>query len=371
MPAALTVGPDDPQELTPVVAHVPVAPIPFPGSDGRTHAVYELFLTNAAREPATIDQLEVLDADTGTPVETLDNAELTPLFSLANQEGTEQGLGPAQSGTVYLHLVFDDAAQVPAVLTHNLDVTFPTLGSVDQAAIATVAVDDRPVLELGAPLKGDGYIAADGCCDSARHRRATLPVNGAQLIAQRYAIDWEQIDGEGRIYDGDKLDVNSYEIYGDDALAVADGTVVKLVDGLPDQVPGTYPDNPTLEEADGNSVVLDIGGGYFVNYAHLQAGSLTVKLGDTVKKGDVVGKVGNSGNSVAPHLHLHVMDTPLPVAASGFPYVIDSFTVFGITISTAAFDTAEADGTPLQDDRIDPPTAHTRQYPMDQSLVNF
>lgn len=371
MPAALTVGADDPQQVTPVVARVPVAPIPFPGSDGKTHAVYELFLTNAGREAATIDQIEVLDADDGTVVETLDNATLTPLFSLANGQPTDEGIGSGQSGTVYLHLVFDSAADVPAVLTHDIAVTFPTQGSFDQDGIATVAVDDRPVLELGPPLKGERYIAADGCCDSKRHRRATLPVNGTQSIAQRYAIDWEQMDEEGRIYTGDPLDVNNYAIYGEEALAMADGTVVKVVDGLPEQVPGTYPENPTLEEVDGNSVVLDVGGGYFVNYAHLQNGSITVKVGDKVTMGDVVGLVGNTGNSVAPHLHIHVMDTPLPVAASGFPYTINAFTVFGITVSTAAFDTAEAEGTPLEYDRIDPPTSHTNQYPMDQSLVNF
>jgi murein DD-endopeptidase MepM/ murein hydrolase activator NlpD len=369
--APSSVDPNTPQKATPVVARVPVAPIPFAGSDNKTHAVYELFLTNAAREPATISRLEVLDAASGTAVETLDPARLNDIFSLANSQPSNGTLGPAQSGTVYLHLVFDDAGAVPATLTHKLAVSYPTAGSLDESAVGTTQVDKRKVPELGPPLKGSGYLAADACCDAVRHRRATLPVNGAQVIAQRYAVDWEQIDDQGRVYNGDKLNLNSYAIYGDEALAMADGTVVKLIDGLPEQVPGTYPEGIPFDEADGNSIVLDIGGGNYLNYAHMQKGSLKVKLGDKVKRGDVVGLVGNTGNSVAPHLHVHLMDSPLPVASSGLPYTISSFTISGVTVSTEAFDKAEAEGTVLEYRKVDPPTSHTNQYPMDQSLVTF
>lgn len=369
--AGTTVSPDTPQNATPVLVRVPVPPIPFPGSDNKTHAVYELFLTNAGREPATISQLQVLDATSSTVVETLEPSRLNPLFVLANSVNAEGVLGPAQSGIVYLHLVFDNAGAVPTTLTHKLAVSYPTAGAVEESAVGTVQVDKRQVPELGPPLKGNGYIAADGCCDSARHRRATLPVNGTQVIAQRYAIDWEQIDDQGRIYNGDKLDLKSYAIYGDDALAMADGTVVKLIDGLPEQVPGEFPEGISLDEADGNSVVLDLGGGNFLNYANLQKGSLKVKVGDKVKRGDVLGLVGNTGNSLAPHLHVHLMDSPLPVASNGLPYTVDSFTITGITVSTAAFDKAEGDGTVLEYTKVDPPTTHKNQYTMDQSIVNF
>ena len=366
-----SVSPDTPQLATPVVARVPVPPIPFPGSDNKTHAVYELFLTNVGKEPARISQLQVLDAASDVAVETLGTSQLEPAFVLANGLSADGTLGPAQSGTVYLNLVFDNAAAVPAALTHKLAVSYPTAGAVDESSVGTVRVDKRQVPKLGPPLKGKGYLAADGCCDSTRHRQATLPVNGAQVIAQRYAIDWERVDDQGRIYNGDKLDLKSYAIYGDDALAMADGTVVKVVDGLPEQIPGQFPKGIPLDEADGNSVVVDIGGGNYLNYAHMQKGSLRVKVGDKVKMGDVLGLVGNTGNSLAPHLHVQLMDSPLPVASNGLPYTMSSFTVTGVTVSTAAFDKAEADGTTLDYTKVDPPTTHTNQYPMDQSLVNL
>ena len=58
-------------------------------------------------------------------------------------------------------------------------------------------------------------------------------------------------------------------------------------------------------------LVVDIGGGAFAFYAHLQRGSLKAKLGDKVKKGQVLGLLGNTGNTDAPHLHFHLMDGPV------------------------------------------------------------
>jgi hypothetical protein len=121
------------------------------------------------------------------------------------------------------------------------------------------------VVVIGPPLRGSNYLAADSCCDATRHTRAALPINGRVWIAQRYAVDWEQLDDDGRVYSGEKEDPESYTIYGQEALAVADGTVVKVVDGLSDQVPGTYPEGISIDEADGNAVILDLGGGNYAN----------------------------------------------------------------------------------------------------------
>ena len=82
-------------------------------------------------------------------------------------------------------------------------------------------------------------------------------------------------------------------------------------------------------------------------YAHLQPRSLKVRSGDRVRRGQVLGLVGNSGNSVAPHLHFHVMDGPSPLDSNGLPYLIDSFLVTATSPGTEAFDTAEAQGSPL------------------------
>src|SRR4249919_1140467 len=60
-----------------------------------------------------------------------------------------------------------------------------------------------------------------------------------------------------------------------------------------------------------------------------------------------LGRVGNSGNTSAPHLHFHVMDGPSPLASHGLPYVIDSFTVTGAIANTPEADEAVEDGAPV------------------------
>jgi murein DD-endopeptidase MepM/ murein hydrolase activator NlpD len=78
--------------------------------------------------------------------------------------------------------------------------------------------------------------------------------------------------------------------------------------------------------AGGNYAVVEIGNGRYAFYAHMQPGSVRVKAGDKVTAGQVIGLLGNSGNTDTPHLHFHVMDGPSPLLANGLPYVFTSFT---------------------------------------------
>ena len=147
--------------------------------------------------------------------------------------------------------------------------------------------------------------------------------------------------------------------------------MVKVVDGLPEQTPGGFPQGISPEKVDGNSVILDLGGGNYATYAHFQPNSILVKEGDRASRGDVLALVGNSGNSLALHLHFHVMSVPLSLASNGLPYVVDSFTVTGQTPGTDAFDEAEAEGTPLDVIPVDPPETVTEAMPLDQTVVSF
>jgi murein DD-endopeptidase MepM/ murein hydrolase activator NlpD len=76
-------------------------------------------------------------------------------------------------------------------------------------------------------------------------------------------------------------------------------------------------------------VILDLGNGKYAFYAHLQPGSLRVKVGDRVKRGQLIGLVGNSGNSTEPHLHFHLSDSTSPLGAEGIPYVHESYELVG------------------------------------------
>ena len=109
----------------------------------------------------------------------------------------------------------------------------------------------------------------------------------------------------------------SYPYFGADIHAVADGPVVGMLEGLPEQIPGKSPTGLRLEEYGGNHIVQDIGNGNYAFYAHLKTGSVKVKVGDQLSTGQVIAALGNTGNSDAPHLHFHVMSTPDPLRSDG------------------------------------------------------
>ena len=365
---------DGPQDITPLLAEVPYAPIPFTGSDGRTHLVYELKATNFSSGEITIEELEMVDPDTGNVIDSLDAEEVAGRLQPAGLRDAADTLGPSMTALIFLHVTLENANEVPDRLVHQVSLQVEAAPPDQQQITEEVGpteVDRRDVAVLGPPLRGSNYLAADSCCDATRHTRAALSINGQIWLAQRYAVDYEQLDAEGRIYSGEKEDLEGYTIYGQEALAAADGTVVKVVDGLPEQTPGEFPQGISPEEADGNSVILDLGGGNYALYAHFQPNSILVKEGDRVSRGDVLALVGNSGNSLAPHLHFHVMSVPLSLASNGLPYVIDSFTVTGQTPGTEAFDEAEAEGTPLEITPADSPETVTEAMPLDQSVVSF
>ena len=370
--AALPVLAAEP-ELTPFIADALWAPNPVPGSDGRRHLVYELRIANPTASALELKKVEVLDEPSGKLLLSLDRDALAKRFSIGGRRGSESAdLGVGQFGVLFLHVALEAGDALPRAIAHRISVRIVQPGIDFSATVARTPVVDRPLAALGPPFVGAGYVAADGCCDSIRHVRALLSLNGHFTLSQRFAIDWEQIDPENRVVKGDTKTLSNYVIYGREVLAVADGTVVSSRNDLAEQVPGALPQGMTIDKADGNFVVLDIGGGNYVLYAHMQPGSVTVKAGAKVKRGEALGKVGNTGNTQAPHLHLHVMDGPSPLQSNGIPYVFDSFKLVAIDkAGTADFDKAEATGSPLTLTPVSPPQVLQRVLPLDLTVVEF
>jgi hypothetical protein len=158
--------------------------------------------------------------------------------------------------------------------------------------------------------------------------------------------------------------------YGQPIYAVSDGTVVHAVNDEPDQTPGALPVGLDPAKADGNGILLRLPDGRHVLYGHMIPGSLRVKVGDHVTRGQLIGLVGSSGNSSAPHLHLHVVDRNRLFGANGMPYVFERFTVTGRVAATAAFGHAAAPGEParMRPVRTGP---RERELPLDQVIVTW
>jgi hypothetical protein len=111
-------------------------------------------------------------------------------------------------------------------------------------------------------------------------------------------------------------------------LAVADGEITEVVDEFPDNTPRVLPP-VTLDNIAGNHIILRIALNRFVTYAHLQRGSIKVRTGDHVHRGDVLAFLGNSGNTTGAHLHLQVTDRDSVLQSQGVPFVFTDFIYLG------------------------------------------
>jgi N-acyl-D-aspartate/D-glutamate deacylase/murein DD-endopeptidase MepM/ murein hydrolase activator NlpD len=349
----------------PIEVSVPKPPAPFT-AQGQTHLVYELAITNLGSEECRLDRVTVVNSDgDGT---TLGEFEGQALADAVVRPGM-----PALRGTAKLrigagqralmHVWVSTTAAAPARLGHRISLA---LGE-RQTAVTTNAASVRvaaPLKPLGPPLRGGGWLAGNGPSNGSGHRRAVLPVDGTTHIAQRFAIDWVQLGPGNATFNGDPKDNKNYYAYGEEILAVADGVVADVKDGLPENVPGiTSRAIPiTLDTAGGNYITVDLGQGRYAFYAHAQPGSIKLRVGQKVRRGQVLGLVGNSGNSTEPHLHFHVADAISPLGSEGIPYVLDAFELEG----TATLQPGAIPFTPLAT-----PEKRRMELPLQNVVVRF
>jgi Peptidase family M23 len=312
---------------TPLVQSVMSKPRWFRDREGRVRLVYELKLTNGFPIPVEVREVSVRDVDRRRTIEVLDAAELPASMTLMATPGEPETTVPASGiGVVWMEVGLPSRRAVPRAIKHRLTVDIPPGYPVPQTITSTGGfsrVDTRPPVTLGPPMRGRGWVAVGSCCDGP-HRRSVQPVNGRLWLGQRFAIDWNGVDDLGRFVVGDPSGNDNWTFYGRRVIAVADARVVEAVDRFPDQIPNA-PVPVTIEQADGNYVILDLGKGRFAFYAHLKPGSVRVKRGDVVREGELLGRLGNSGSSTGPHLHFHVMNRPSALASDGLPYVFDRY----------------------------------------------
>lgn len=198
-------------------------------------------------------------------------------------------------------------------------------------ARGTLKVEERrSPNEYILPLAGTWYVGAAPEFHS-HHRWAAN---------QEFAFDFLILGPDGRTFKGDSNRLDNYYAYGKDVLAVADGEVVEAGadateshDRLrrPDESEDAFMQRTVMEQNKllaqsyrapiGNYVIVRHAGGEFSQYAHLKQGSLKVKAGDKVTRGQVIGQLGHTGNSTEPHLHFQLTDGPDPMYSRGLPIV--------------------------------------------------
>jgi hypothetical protein len=313
-----------PAVLSPVAFYIADAPQPVLATDGRMHLAYEVrFANQSGLEVAAVS---IQARSRGRAIGTAFRG--ASLESILRIDGGYEGLTipPGGSGTIFMDVAYSPQRQPPRSLLHRIVLVGQPVGqpaaqqSFAFAGVPT-AVGQRRAIEVAPPLRGPGWVVANGCCSPPNaHRGATLAIDGTAHAPERFAIDFVQLNREGRLFSGPLGLNSSYAFFGAPILSATAGTVVGVRDGLPEQTPGALPAGATIQNAGGNHVVVRVGNGRFAFYAHLQPGSIAVEEGDRVGVGEVLGRLGNTGNTDAPHLHFHIMDSPSPLEANGLPF---------------------------------------------------
>jgi murein DD-endopeptidase len=283
---------------------------------------YELYVVNSGRETIRIKRLRVFDNDS------------LPLFSVDGDNWKKHAkhvdtkspwsdiVFPSDSVIVYLDFSLSKSTKQ---LIHQFE--YEVKGQVILIS-KSVSVKKNSVM-IGAPLKNGPWAAVYNPMWERGHRRVTYTVNGKSRIPGRYAIDFIQLNDEGKLAYGDDNVIRNWFGYSADVIAVKDGTVLSIKNDFPESA--TLKEHPAYpaDKATGNFISIDIGYGNIAFYEHLKPGSVKVKAGQKVKKGEVIASLGFTGQTTGPHLHFHVANANSALGAEGVPFEFEKFTLLG------------------------------------------
>jgi hypothetical protein len=356
------------------------APQPFM-ADGREHLLYELHLTNYAPLPIELTGIDVF-GDATTPLASIRGPALgkvvIPVEKLSLPDEPPSSavnawmIGEGHSVLIFLDLVLDPGARPPSELDHQFSFsvarkTAPTLETTLHGPVVSVLQEPAPVLR--APLRGSGWIAFNAL-GSADHRRSLNAVDGKERIPQRFAIDWMRLGPDGRLFQGYAKSNSHFYDYGAEVLAVADGRVSDLKDGLPENIGSNDRSSRhiTLDNVVGNYVILDLG---TRTLRSLCAPATRQPEGEARRSGEGgpgAGADWQLGQLRCPHLHFQVTDANSPLGAEGIPYELESFTQLGMVDNDPA---VQDSGQILLPKSAEKPVVRRREFPVNNAVVTF
>ncbi|GAB3798764.1 M23 family metallopeptidase [Humibacter antri] len=315
-----------------------------PASDGRNHVEYDLLVVNAFGEPVTLTDV-IVSGPEGNRLLTVTGRSLAAATQSLYTHAASPVVAASAAVIVEVDLALPSGAAVPARVSNRIDYSLPAAPDamiVDDTTVQgpTVDVDRTHAVRIESPLAGKGWLATSACCSPNVHRDLRLSAGGLQLTtSETFAVDWALARGD-RIYDGAGSTNEQFYGFGAPVLAVADGTVVATQDGIAESVPFTSSAPETKEGFGGNSIMLKVGNGVYAFYGHLQTGSIAVHVGEKVKAGQVLGKLGNTGPSQGPHLHFGLLDSTDAFTGTSLPFVITKATLTGtVDFASSAGDT--------------------------------
>lgn len=335
--------PGFPRERGPRIEVVcPTGPIPVLMGK-RTVLVYELHITNFDTVGLTLNRVEIFANDSGDALTSLANDKLSAAMtrvgagmsmssgSLGEKSNTPM-IDPGGRNVLFLWLELPADHALPRSLRHRMVFSSTPVNAASPVDAVLedfrVPVSQDPAPTLSPPFAPGIWFAGDGPVNDSNHRRSIFAIDGHIYSPERFAIDWGKIGANGDTINGGKTQNENWWGWGEPILAVADGEITEAVDEFPDNTPRVLPP-VTLDNIAGNHIILRISPNRFVTYAHLQHGSLKVRMGSHVHRGETLALLGNSGNSTGVHLHLQVTDRNSVLQSEGVPFVFSDFTYLG------------------------------------------
>lgn len=328
------------------VLHI-ASPVPALGSDQKIHLGYELLLSNffADNGDLIVERLEVFVDSSSNSSADFEGAAIADRIvhpGASSDSGDVRVVPAGKQVIIYVWLSLPPRQAMPKELRHRIVLrrTDSSKLTIEGVRVAPAA---KPPISLSLPFRSGMWLAHEGPGNHKSHHWAgILASNGTISCPQRFAIDFIGLNDDGRavVGDPDKSTNPMWAGYGADVVAVADGIVQDAGDGAPDNLPLAQlaePSDFSPRSLYGNYVILDLGGGRFAHYAHLRTNSVAVKSGQHVRRGQLLGKVGNSGTSNGSHLHLHVSDSARFEESEGLPYSFDTFHLAGQSSADDSF----------------------------------
>lgn len=348
--------------LNPLALFVPKPPQAVAASDGRRYLVFEVEALNMRFHELPIASIAVFVEGSARPlVEHRGAAVAAHLTPLASRISPIDRLAPSMAATAWIDLALAAGAPLPAALEVRIAADPATVPGAAGVSRVRVPVDATAPRRLGPPLAGARWAVFEACCDDANHhRRGQRSVDGRLVLPERFAIDFIRLDQKGEYHRGEEGRNENHFAWGQPVLAVADATVVDALDRYPDIAPRSPLPEPTLPAAGGNHVILDLGGGVWAMYGHLKSGSVRVRAGERVRRGQHLADVGNNGNSDLPHLHFQLMDGPDFAYSQGLPFTFERYALSGGIVP----DSPEVRFLPK-------PEPHANDLPLNGSVVDF
>ena len=180
-----------------------------------------------------------------------------------------------------------------------------------------------------------------------------IPSHGTHQLGTTYAYDFIQVDWKRSGWPSYRtsllhyllfgVPINKYYCWGQEIYAPCDGIIVQAEDGYQERkrtnllfdFTNAYknahffdPRKDDIQSVAGNYIIMECSNHVYATLVHLQTDSVLVSVGQSVKKGEMIGRVGHSGNSFSPHLHFQLMDSGDILTAQGLPCAFEHYKVF-------------------------------------------